>query len=76
MKVRLSEFSEDWVRLFHEEAHFLKTIFMMLLENGASQEEDYSAKVERTELTTSISMKLITPFVMEMEQLALAWFRK
>lgn len=27
MKVRLSEFSEDWVRLFHEEAHFLKTIF-------------------------------------------------
>lgn len=27
MKVRLSEFSEDWMRLFHEEADFLKTIF-------------------------------------------------
>ncbi len=27
MKVRLSEFSEDWIRLFHEEANFLKTIF-------------------------------------------------
>ncbi|WP_270170188.1 GrpB family protein [Paenibacillus sp. SYP-B4298] len=27
MKVRLSEFSEDWMRLFHEEAVFLKTIF-------------------------------------------------
>jgi GrpB-like predicted nucleotidyltransferase (UPF0157 family) len=27
MKVRLSEFSEDWIRLFHDEANFLKTIF-------------------------------------------------
>ncbi|SDC17115.1 GrpB domain, predicted nucleotidyltransferase, UPF0157 family [Paenibacillus sp. UNCCL117] len=27
MKVRLSEFNEDWIRLFHEEANFLKTIF-------------------------------------------------
>ncbi|WNQ09642.1 GrpB family protein [Paenibacillus aurantius] len=27
MKVRLSEYSEDWVRLFQEEADFLKTIF-------------------------------------------------
>lgn len=27
MKVRLSEFSEDWIRLFQEEAHFLKAIF-------------------------------------------------
>jgi GrpB-like predicted nucleotidyltransferase (UPF0157 family) len=27
MKVRLSEFSEDWIRLFHEEVNFLKTIF-------------------------------------------------
>ncbi|WP_309119320.1 GrpB family protein [Paenibacillus sp.] len=27
MKVRLSEFSEDWIRLFHEEANFLKSVF-------------------------------------------------
>lgn len=27
MKIRLSEFSENWIRLYHEEAYFLKSIF-------------------------------------------------